>query len=461
MSFATYLGGVGVETLRDVAEGHGGRLYVVGGNSTGSFPVFGGFDLTFGGNGDGVLAALTPTGQRLWSTYFGAGGSDEVTAVEIAPDGSLVVAGRAGPNLPGAQSGFQAGFGGGQQDGFICRRSSDGRLLYWCSYLGTGDDHAVHDIAVDGRGFIYVVAGVERGGFPAAWFRRGMWSARRGGKDLLLMKLSPNGSGIVWATYLGGRGDEVNATVRANESGEALVALTTASRELPTTPDAAQRRFGGQTDIWVARFNAEGAFVFGTYLGGSGLDAVGSHGLAIDHYGRYLVAGSTTTARLAGSARGFQTAFAGGGRSPSPDLPIHGDGFVTLLSQGGRDIIATSYLGGSAADGVEAVSVDVNRVVWLTGATHSTNFRATSGAHQAAVSGGRDGFVVGATGDLKQLIYASLLGSEADDAGLSIAGRWDGGAFVAGSISGANFPTMGAVQSRHGGTVDGLVVGIR
>ncbi|MFN0179500.1 MAG: SBBP repeat-containing protein [Gemmatimonadales bacterium] len=463
VSFATYLGGAGVDMLRDIAEGPGGRLYVAGSNTSGSFPVFGGFDQSFAGGGDGVVAALTTGGQRVWSTYFGARGVDEVLAIEVAPDGGLIVAGRAGPDLPGVSSGFQTTYGGGFQDGFVCRLSADGRLLYWCSYLGTGDDHGISDVAVDPAGYIYVVAGTERGDLPQAWFKRGMSSVRKGGKDAVLLKVAPNGSTVVWATYLGGRGQEIGSpTVRATPAGEVIVALTTNSSDLPTTPDAVQRSLRGMTDVWVARFNRDGALVFGTYLGGSGSERVGAHGLAIDRFGRVLVAGSTTSATLAGAANGFQSAFGGLGVSPlGRDLEIRGDGFVTMLSQTGRSIVASTYVGGKGADGIEAVSVDVNGVVWLSGATYSANFATTAGAHQPGHSGDRDGFVVALSRELKDLVYSTFLGTASEDAARAIVGRSVGGALVAGSVSGAAFPTMGALQPSYGGTLDGLVVGIR
>ena len=470
VSFATFLGGNGIDVLRDVAEGPGGRLYVVGGSQQGDFPVSGGFDATFGGGGDAVIAAFSVSGQRLWATYLGDAGSDEAMAIEVAPDGSLIVAGRAGPGLPGVRGGFQPEFGGGgegshgAQDGFVCRISSDGRQLYWCSYLGTGDDLAISDVAVDAQGAIYLAASNESGQLPREWFAKGMQSRRKGGRDGLLVKVTPNGWKVDWATYIAGKGQEsADASVRVAPNGDVIYATATNSTDLPVTSGVSQPKLRGVTDAWVGRFNTQGTLLWGTYYGGSGADVPTSHGLSIDRFGRIYLAGSTTSRSLPGVTGGFQPSFGGLGIAPvSRAQVVRGDGFVALLGAGGRAVMAATFLGGSAADGIEGLSVDVNGVVWVSGSTYSRDFRVSAGAHQQNLNGGRDGFAAAFAPNLDQLVFATYLGTADDDGATAVVGRMFGGALVVGAVSNASFPTMGAAQPKYGGNLsDGLVVGIR
>lgn len=470
VTFATFLGGSGIDVLRDVAEGPAGRLYVVGGSQLGDFPASGGFDATFGGGGDAVIAAFSVSGERLWATYLGGAGSEEALAVEVAPDGSLIVAGRAGPGLPGVKAGFQSEFGGGgagvhgAQDGFVCRISSDGRQLYWCSYLGTGDDLAISDVALDAQGAIYLAASSESGQLPVEWFARGMRPSRKAGRDGLLVKVTPNGWKVEWATYVGGKGQEsADPSVRVAPNGEVVFAIATNSTDLPVTTSPVQARLRGATDAWVGRFRSDGGLRWGTYYGGSGADVPTSHGVWLDRFGRVYLAGSTTSRDLPGVASGFQKTFGGLGVTPlTREQAVRGDGFVALLGAGGHSIMGATYLGGSRADGIEGLSVDFNGVVWVSGSTYSRDFRVTTGAHQPILTGGRDGFAAAFSSNLDQLVYATYLGTAEDDQASAIVGRMLGGALVAGSVSSASFPTMGAAQPKYGGNVsDGVVVGIR
>ncbi len=470
VTFATFLGGSGIDVLRDVAEGPGGRLYVVGGSQLGDFPVSGGFDVTFGGGGDAVIAAFNVSGERLWATYLGEAGSDEALAVEVAPDGSLIIAGRTGPGLPGVRAGFQSEFGGGgegihgPQDGFVCRISSDGRQLYWCSYLGTGDDLGISDVAVDAQGAIYLAASTESGELPPAWFAGGMRQQPKNGRDGLLLKVSANGWKVEWATYIAGKGEEsADPSVRVAANGDVIFATATNSTDLPTTPGVAQAKLRGTTDAWIGRFNSDGTLLWGSYYGGTGAEIPASHGLWVDRFGRVYLAGSTTSRNLPGVVGGFQPTFGGLGIAPlTRSQTMRGDGFVALIGAGGRAVMAATYLGGTGADGIEGLSVDINGVVWVSGSTYSRDFRISAGAHQQYLSGGRDGFTAALGPNLDELVYATYLGTAADDGATAIVGRMFGGALVVGAVSGETFPTMGAAQPVYGGNVsDGVVVGIR
>lgn len=465
VTFATFLGGSGIDVLRDGAEGPGARLYVVGGSEAGNFPVKGGFDATFGGAGDAVIAAFSVSGQRLWASYLGAAGSDEALAIEVAPDGSLIVAGRAGPGLP-VQAGFQTEFGGGNagQDGFVCRISADGRQLYWCSYLGTDDDLAISDLAIDADGSIYLAASSESGQLPSEWFTGRMQSRRKQGRDGLLVKVAPGGWKVEWATYIGGRGEEAdNPSVRVAPNGDVLFATATTSSDMPVTKLVAQSKLKGATDAWLGRFDREGKLLWGTYYGGSGADQPSNHGLAVDRFGRIYLAGSTTSRSLPGLTRGWQPTFGGLGIGPlTRGQTVRGDGFVALLGARGLTAVAATFVGGSKGDGIDGLGVDFNGVVWISGSTYSQDFAVSAGAHQQHLTGGRDGFAMALSPNLDQLVYATFLGTTADDGATSVVGRLAGGAMVVGAVSSQAFPTMSASQPMYGGNAsDGVVVGIR
>jgi len=55
-------------------------------------------------------------------------------------------------------SGFQANYGGGNQDGFIAKLNSAGTALIFSTYLGgRGNQDLVRSIALDNSGNLYVI----------------------------------------------------------------------------------------------------------------------------------------------------------------------------------------------------------------------------------------------------------------------------------------------------------------
>src|SRR5260370_25729139 len=78
-------------------------------------------------------------------------------------------------------------------------------------------------------------------------------------------------SGLGFSTYLGGGSNDYAYAVAVDHTGNTYVAGLTTSINFPTTKGALQPRFGGgNTDAFVAKFDANGALLYSTYLGGKG-----------------------------------------------------------------------------------------------------------------------------------------------------------------------------------------------
>ena len=120
--------------------------------------------------------------------------------------------------------------------------------------------------------------------------------------DGFVTELTPDGSQIVFSTYLGGSGDDAIAAIAVDAAGRINVAGSTASADFPTTPGAVQFTYAGGADTegeplmdaFFVRLTADGSSLrSGTFLGGSGGDS--GNGVAVGPDGDTYVAGATSS----------------------------------------------------------------------------------------------------------------------------------------------------------------------
>ena len=206
-----------------------------------------------------------------------------------------------------------------------------------------------------------------------------------------------------------------------------------------------------QVGFWVGKYDKskplviDPVLVFSTYLGGSSADEAA--GTAVDPEGNIYVVGTTDSLNFPSSAGVVQSTLNSGK-----------DVFVTKLKPNGRDVVYSTYIGGSLDDYGASIAVDNDGSVYITGTTLSSNFPTTPGALQTTSGGGTDAFVVKLSPSGSALSYSTLLGGSGNDEGLGIAINSNGNAFITGTTASSNFPsTVGALQAARNGVMDAFV----
>ncbi|MET0649337.1 MAG: SBBP repeat-containing protein, partial [Pyrinomonadaceae bacterium] len=169
-------------------------------------------------------------------------------------------------------------------------------VLVYSSYLGGADADQGAAIAVDSAGSAYVAGTTASTDFPGV----GSLQASKGDfSDAFVLKLSPDGRSLVYATYLGGNGDEFGAAVAVDAAGHAYVAGFTASGGFPVTAGSFQTSKDALSDAFLAKLNPAGTgLVYSTYIGGNGSEQVNS--VAVDAAGAAYVAGRTDSFNFSG-----------------------------------------------------------------------------------------------------------------------------------------------------------------
>ncbi|MBI2690166.1 MAG: SBBP repeat-containing protein [Acidobacteria bacterium] len=250
---------------------------------------------------------------------------------------------------------------------------------------------------------------------------------------------------LVYGTYLGGALADDARGVAADAAGNAYIVGSTFSTDFPGTSRG--QTFGGQ-DAFVAKLNASGrALEWATYIGGTGAD-IGT-AIGVDTAGNVYIAGQTASTNFPVSANAPQARLAGGSGVT--------DAFALKLAANGQSIVYGTYIGGSASDIANAITVDSTGAAYVAGRTDSTDFPSTTSATLPARGAG-DGFVTKLSADGSAFVYSSLLGGFALDVVNAVAVDSSGSAYVTGETRSDNFPvTAAGYQRERKGSSDAFV----
>jgi hypothetical protein len=303
-------------------------------------------------------------------------------------------------------------------------------ILVFSTYLGGRGDDSGNGIAVDVDGNVYVTGSTSSTNFPTTPNAFDITATGTvAASDAFVIKLDPTGTNLVYATYLGGSGNDQGNAIAVDADGNAFITGFTESIDFPLTNAFQQACLGcadGLHDAFVAKLDPEGAnLLFSTYLGGRG-DDIGS-GIAVDSLGNVCVTGFTTSTNFP-TVNAIASAPGGGG-----------DAFLTEFDPTGTNLLMSTYLGGSGFDVGNAVAIDTNGNIYVTGSTSSTNFPTTPNAFDITANG-TDAFVIKIDPSGTNLIYSTFLGGSGVSAGFGIAADAGGFAYVTGYTTSTNFP---------------------
>jgi hypothetical protein len=333
-------------------------------------------------------------------------------------------------------------------------RSRELRIDPVLSY-STAMDAQLTAIAVDSSGSTYLSGGTNSTNFPTTpgVFQPTYEGGSNGGGDAVVVKLDSTGSTLLFATYLGGSGNDAAGGIALDSSGNIIVAGWTSSANFPVN-HAFQSTLLGTQDAFVSKLNANGTLLlYSTYLGGSGPES--STGVALDSTGRVLVTGSTSSANFQTTTGALQSSYGGSG-----------DAFVAKLDtaqSGAASLLFSTYLGGNAEDSASGIAADAGGSAFVTGSTRSANFPAADAFQPACASCAApefefDAFVSKLNANGTALVYSTFLGGHARDFGLGVAVDDVGNAYVAGQTSSLDFPvTTGAFQTSLLGLANAFV----
>lgn len=449
--YSTYLGGTSTDIGTAIAVDALGSAYVTGVTASPNFPFQGGVQSTRSAKGDVFVTKLDPSGSSIvYSTFLGGSFFNQGNGIAVDSAGNAYVTGVTFttdfPTTPGS---FQPAGPAGNQSAFVTKLNSSGSALVYSTYLDGHNTSQGNAIAVDSAGSAYVTGNTDASDFP---LKDPVQSAFAGGSniggDVFITKFTPDGSALVFSTFLGGSSEDIGLGIGVDSTGNTYVVGRTQSADFPTTSGAFQTTFGGALlDAFAAKFDSNGTLVYSTFLGGSGEDL--ANAVAADSAGNAYVGGLTGSANFPVSPGSLQTAFTGSA-----------DAFVAKLNPTGSALIYSTYLGGNNTTRITGIALDAAGNAYTVGRTDSGDFP-TACPIQAIPGGGEfDAFVSVLNPTGSALLFSTFLGGSEADIGLGVAldSPSKPNIYVAGETNSPNFPTVNPFQSTfQGGDLDAFV----
>ncbi|HKO62205.1 MAG TPA: SBBP repeat-containing protein [Pyrinomonadaceae bacterium] len=428
--YSTYIGGGAMDFCQGVALDEAGNAYVTGRTQSTNFPVTpGSFQFgSGGGGGDAFVVKINETGSALvYSTYLGGGGYDDGSSIALDVNGRAYITGLAGANFPTTAGAFAATNGGncafvaklnefgsglsystylpetnygygiavdpsghahvaggifsdtlpttlgafqpthrGGGDGFLVKLGVTGSNLVFSTYLGGSDFDRLFDVALDSNGNAYVTGETFSLNLPTS--SEAFQTTSGGFADGFLTKFNPNGSAVVYSSYLGGSDYDRGQHIAVDSNGSAYVTGTTLSSNFPVV-NSFQATLGGSDDAYVTKVNEVGsALVYSSYYGGT--SGEGGYSIAVDSAGDPYVIGYTGSNNLP-LVTPFQSTFRGGGldvfvtKIRNATQPVFSNLSSAIVIYGTNSV----SLGGNISAGSQPVSGSVS--VTLNGVTQA------------------------------------------------------------------------------------------
>src|SRR2546427_685225 len=257
-----------------VAVDAGGNVVIIG-TAVGTVN-FGGGPITANGYTI-VVAKFSPAGGHLWSRGIGDSFSNSGNAVAVDPSGNIAVTGAfSGPVNFGGGTLTSAGV-----DIFLAKLSPTGGHI-WSRHFGSAlATHAGNGVACDGSGNVLVTGSFENSIDLGAG-----WTTSFAHKDMFVAKYSAAGA-YMWSKLAGGLYDDAGRGIAVDGTGKVVV---TGTFQAAVNFGTGSLISAGRSDIFVARYSADGSPLVAQRFGGADSDA--GNGVAVDRSGRPVVTGS-------------------------------------------------------------------------------------------------------------------------------------------------------------------------
>lgn len=407
--YSTFIGNSGYEEGQSITLDSSNNAYITGTTDSTNFPTtFGANDTTYNGGQDAFILKLSADGSTLiYSTFIGGSSYDGGWAIAVDESSNAYITGYTqSSDFPTTTEANDTSFAG-TSEAFVIKLSADGSTMLYSTYLGGSSTDSAFGIALDSSNNAYLAGHTGSSDFPTTpGANDTTYNAER---DVFILKLSEDGSTILYSTLVGGGSDDRAWGIVLDSADYAYVTGSTNGIDFPTTPGANDTSHNGGWTAYVLKLSADGStIVYSTFIDG-GLDDIVTN-IAIDGLNNTYITGTTADPSFNVTPSAYDTSYNGGD-----------DGYILKLSADGSTILYSTYFGGSDDDRSKAISLDGLGNVYVTGETYSSNFPTTSRGYDDNYNLNGDAYLLKLSSDGTTLLYASYIGNFEMEEGYSLA----------------------------------------
>ncbi len=468
LTFSTFLGSSSDDSPEGgLAVDNEGNLYVAGITYSPNFPTTpGAFDTSYNHpgpgefDGDVFLSKFSADGATLlYSTFLGGTDTDIVRDIAVDAAGAVYLGGYTySPNFPTTPDAYSPTWNGGYGDAYVTKLNPAGSDLLFSTFLGGSVFDKIHALALNAADQVFVTGDTLSPDFPTTdgafdqVFNTDGFSPYI---DAFVAGFQPDGSDLLFSTFLGGQYNDYGYAVAVGRLGAIFIAGETRALDFPTTPQAFDSSFnGGAADGFVTKMNVNGSSLFfSTYLGGSDSDSI--EDMALNAAGGVYLIGQTGSTNFPTTPGAFdavcESCF-------TPDL------FVTRLDLGGRQLVYSTFIGGSEGEYASQIARGAAGIIYGWARSYSPDFPITPDAFDAMLDGSADAVLFRLDMTASALTYSTYLGGSdlvVDTADGMVWRRTSAGdsLYLTGGTYSTDFPvTAGAYDTSYNGGEDVFVV---
>ena len=253
--YSTYIGGSNDDYGFAIAYDSENNAYITGETSSTNFPTSSGcFDDSFNGDRDVFVFKLKSDGsEMLYSSFIGGSSSDYGYDISIDFENNTIITGYTRssdfPTTPGCYDDSY----NGNRDAFIFKLKSDGSTLIYSTYIGgSGWDYG-YGIATDSNNITYITGRTKSSDFPTT--AGCIDDSYNGDSDIFLIKLKPDGSNLLYSTYVGGSKYDSGESIVIDSENNVYITGVTSSSNFPVTSDCYDDTLNGTRDVFLIKMD--------------------------------------------------------------------------------------------------------------------------------------------------------------------------------------------------------------
>ncbi len=388
------------------------------------------------------------------------GGYGECYSVALDDDGNQYLTGythdKSFPTTEGSYSLNKYNY----SDIFVTKMNSNGTSLIYSTFIGGNGQDMGRDIDVDRFGNVYVSgqtgsyakdssipnSPILPSDFPVT--ENAYDTSFNGQKDAVVFKLSPNGSKLLFSTFIGGSNSDISTSLALDPNRRIFISGFTNSSQFPVTSNSYQTTHNLHYDGFILCLNKTGEKIdHSTYLGGDYFDMI--YGIDIDWWNNIYVCGYTNSTNYPMS------------HTISSGKMDNYDVIVSKLNSNLSSLIFSTVIGGEDRECARDIKVDDQNNPYVTGYTYSQStsssenithfgFPVSDDAYDKTYNGGGDVFLFKLRSDGSKMIFSTYIGDEGMDWAFGLDIDSSGNSYVTGWTDSDKYPTtFDALQKKN------------